>query len=545
LGLGYALCFVAGCNDHGLKEVQLNSDTEVPREIEIEANRDVDVLFVIDNSGSMGDEQGKLAENFDAFIGVLERDDVNANYRIGVTTTDNGNAECSGTSPEGGSLRLSSCTTRQDEFIWPKSNPIVDAYQVACADVCPAEIGDVLGVTPTATANDPELRPRPWIERTEGLSNIEGATTTQAFACMGPQGVDGCGFEAQLESMYKAISRAKTIGEHQYDFLRDQAILAVVHVTDEADCSANEAHQALVFDRNLPEADRVFWEDPTAPVPSSAVCWNAGVKCTGGVGGMYEDCRSQDYAVNGSEIDDGATAASDAVLRPLSRYTNVLQQIEDDKQQTSTGSDVIVAVLGGVPQGYAEQTNDLVYQDAADVAVQQQYGIDYGCTSNAGGGDPQTAVPPVRLREFAEAFTTGDERNLFSICANDYAPALEAVAAAIDRQVSPGCFESCVRDTDPATPDVLDYECRVEQTDGLTGAKRELPECESGQLPDGEAACFVAKTGTDRDPECVEAGHNLEFDIVRDPTKPAVGGTKVSATCQLEPFRDIVCIPGT
>ncbi len=45
-----------------------------------------DVLFVVDNSGSMGDEQTALATNFPAFVDIVEG--VGMDYRLGVVTTD-------------------------------------------------------------------------------------------------------------------------------------------------------------------------------------------------------------------------------------------------------------------------------------------------------------------------------------------------------------------------------------------------------------------------------------------------------------------------
>src|SRR5688500_10837964 len=46
----------------------------------------VDVLWVIDNSGSMAEEQENLARNFQSFIELFTRGAVD--YRIAVTTTD-------------------------------------------------------------------------------------------------------------------------------------------------------------------------------------------------------------------------------------------------------------------------------------------------------------------------------------------------------------------------------------------------------------------------------------------------------------------------
>jgi len=50
------------------------------------AGTQVDVLFVVDNSGSMGEEQSNLASNFDTFIQGAQTWSID--YQIGVTTTD-------------------------------------------------------------------------------------------------------------------------------------------------------------------------------------------------------------------------------------------------------------------------------------------------------------------------------------------------------------------------------------------------------------------------------------------------------------------------
>src|SRR5687767_351818 len=89
-----------GCLDPPLKEVAYEKLSVDGDRVEVAVNKDVDILFVIDNSGSMAEEQALLSANFGAFISVLEREDVGANYRIGVTTTDVGNPRCTNTTPE-------------------------------------------------------------------------------------------------------------------------------------------------------------------------------------------------------------------------------------------------------------------------------------------------------------------------------------------------------------------------------------------------------------------------------------------------------------
>src|SRR3954469_18675110 len=63
---------------------------ELPERIEnISDNYDplVDILFVIDNSGSMGSHQANLAQNIGLFIDQIKKN-VNLNFHIGVISTD-------------------------------------------------------------------------------------------------------------------------------------------------------------------------------------------------------------------------------------------------------------------------------------------------------------------------------------------------------------------------------------------------------------------------------------------------------------------------
>ena len=65
--------------------VEFETVTEV---FEGKTAQDVDVLFVVDDSGSMGEEQETLSKNFDAFIAAANT--WKTDYQIAVTTTDIG-----------------------------------------------------------------------------------------------------------------------------------------------------------------------------------------------------------------------------------------------------------------------------------------------------------------------------------------------------------------------------------------------------------------------------------------------------------------------
>ncbi len=78
--LVFLLALVGGCTEYSY-----TSETAVDVFQQSRRNT-VDVLMVVDNSGSMIEEQSKLATNFAAFIQYFS--DVDVDYQIGVTTTD-------------------------------------------------------------------------------------------------------------------------------------------------------------------------------------------------------------------------------------------------------------------------------------------------------------------------------------------------------------------------------------------------------------------------------------------------------------------------
>jgi hypothetical protein len=536
---------LAGCLEHPVKQVTYDKTQVDDETVNVQINKDVDILFVIDNSGSMADEQATLSKNFEAFIGVLEREDVDANYRIGITTTDSGNPLCKAaqTKPEGGKLVLSSCLDRMalGDFTFN-----MDDYGYACSDYCKLDDAALTDrIKPTETQySEGEVAPRRWIERIEGRTNLpDDVSTVEAFQCFGPQGVSGCGMESHLESMYLALAQAsREDSPTNYGFLRDQAILSVVFITDELDCSYNPEF-GEIFTTN-----KTFWSNPDDPQATSAVCFNAGVKCDGD-GPTYANCQSANFGVDGTE----GVADDQAVLQPLSKYLNFLQKLEDDKKTKQPDQEVLVALIAGVPPGYETRDADIVYQDSADPEFQDLFGIGAGCTlPNAMDPDkPQTAVPPVREREFAEAFQVGEDRNLFSICQDDYSEALREIAKKLEEQIKPACMTKCVKDIDPSTP-VVDPSCVLTEINAAEDTRQDIPLCDEVDgvwvAPAGETVCFAelidrgGQTPSEldnMDPYCVGEGFNLEFKLIR--SAPASAGTTIQATCELSPKPDQDC----
>lgn len=463
---------------------------------------DIDILLVLDDSGSMGEEQPRLVAALQAMLEVLDRPEVHADWRLAITTTDGATPQCSTVAHELGRFVASSCRARSEDFVLPGSG--IDVTQSACFDLCPAEWSEI-------------TLPSPWIERIDGVSNLPaGLGLHDAIGCLVPVGIAGCEYEAPLASMSRALAYAATPGEPESGFLRDDAHLWVVFVTDELDGSTNAGMDAIWS----PDGGRVFWSDPTAAQATSAVAWNAGVACTGT--SPYEECHAADHGADGRPVAaDEADAA--AVLTPLHRFVDELAAVRDAKRASFPDREVFVAVIAGV-----RSDGEVVYADAEDdPAYQLDFGIGPGCQSSSGD-----AVPPVRLRELAEAFSPlASDPNLSSICAGSYDAPFELIATSIASQVEPACLPECAADSDPSTP-ALDPSCTIAQ-DGTTI----LPPCApDGALPSPEDdACVLYVTGDARSEPCIAAGTNLQINIVRRAGVPVIGGTTITADCDLDP----------
>lgn len=379
-----------------------------------EPSDEIDILFVVDNSGSMGEEQANLSESIADILDPLTA--AGKSVRVAITTTDDGNYWCGGagvSDPESGHFVASSCRSRLGDFFFIGNN--TDAETV-CTDFCDLES---VVVEPTTTAQDAGATPRPWIEiGPEGTNLPENVSAAQALQCWLPQGINGCGFESTLETTSKALTLMQVEDQDEFGFLREGAHLAIVFVTDEADCSFNRDLQDTVFGEEG-VGNQVFWSLPdTQQSPSSAVCWNAGVDCD--FSAASAQCVSADKNVEGGP----AGAASDAALYPVAQYRDQLTTLRQAK--LPFGAEVFTFGIVGVPEGYG-QTQPIVYAQGADGtnpgSFQAKFGIGQGCSSTVA-----EAVPPVRLRELIQDSDWSAQSKLYSVCNVNYTPALQDIA---------------------------------------------------------------------------------------------------------------------
>lgn len=178
--------------------------------------RPVDILFVVDNSMSMVEEQMRLAEQFPMLIaGILDPAEPTrpvTDLHAGVVSTDMGTG----------------------------------GYEVAgCPDPADGDDG-VLQHTPSSTVSGCDTAYPPYLEyayETPDSAMIDWIST--GLRCIATLGIEGCGFEQQLKASVRALVDHRD-GANA-GFLRPDSILAVVFLTDEDDCSV-AAGQDGIFD---------------------------------------------------------------------------------------------------------------------------------------------------------------------------------------------------------------------------------------------------------------------------------------------------------
>ena len=88
-GCALTVLSMGGCQDYLFERVCAEQIVEEDRTFAAATPKPADILFVVDNSGSMREEQQNLADNFDLFINQIAGA---GDYRIAVVTTDQSNA---------------------------------------------------------------------------------------------------------------------------------------------------------------------------------------------------------------------------------------------------------------------------------------------------------------------------------------------------------------------------------------------------------------------------------------------------------------------
>src|SRR5262245_32960590 len=246
--LGLAAGLLAGCPDRTISGVIPEQGRVETKDIPVNFNRNVDILFVIDDSPSMADKQKNLADNFPNFINVLNTIQGGLpDVHIGVVTSDMGTFGASNQAPGPsiGSIGNGGCSgTGKSGNLQTTGAPVTGSF-----------ISDIKQADGTRQTN-----------YTGNLSDV--------FGQMARVGAGGCGFEQHLEAAKHALNN----NPQNAGFLRNDSFLAIIFIADEDDCS-------------LAKAELLSQTDTTLGALQSFRCTRFGITCD--VGGQTPDQMNQ------------------------------------------------------------------------------------------------------------------------------------------------------------------------------------------------------------------------------------------------------------
>ncbi len=292
------LALLAGCSpDRTISGVKPEQRKVEVKDVPAIPRRDLDILFMIDDSPSMKDEQESLRANFSRLIGVLETIDGGLpDVQIGVITPNLGTSA-------------------------------TDNTTASAVDRC---VGQGEGGTLRAQfAGGPRFL-RDVDDHAGGRSRNYTGTLAEAFTSLATVGVTGCGIEQHLEAVKRAVDPGNTANA---GFLRRDAYLAVILIADEDDCSLAKS---TLFAGNTGEAnygDRVNFR-----------CTAQGVACDSPAT-PFEDAT-------GIRTDCHPRFDAESELTHIDRYVSSLKSLKTDPL------DVVVAGIIGNPDPFVIGTKN-------------------------------------------------------------------------------------------------------------------------------------------------------------------------------------------
>ena len=194
-GLAAVAPILWACNARSFETPVLKPEATFTKTFQQTINRNVDMLFLVDDSSSMKLSQDNLRRNFPTFMTRLKEDPGLPNIHVAVVSSDMG----AGDGSAGG------CdASKQGVFQYTAKAPPVGSTDSPCTT----------NLDPGAT----------YIADVGGVRNY-GGELEDAFSCIARLGQAGCGFEHQFAAILRALGAdgAPAPAENQ-GFLRPDAV---------------------------------------------------------------------------------------------------------------------------------------------------------------------------------------------------------------------------------------------------------------------------------------------------------------------------------
>jgi len=467
LGLGW-LASSAGCTS-----VLPMTTPPVERPVEIKdlpvvVNRNIDLLFLIDDSPSMADKQANLAANFPKLLGVLDTIQGGLpNVHIGVATSDLGTKGADDPQP-GPSIGT------------PGNGGCIGLGKNGALQLSGAAVAAGTYLSDIQQADGARIK-----NYTGNLSDV--------FARMAKVGAGGCGFEQHLEAVRLALDPANPANT---GFVRPDALLAIVIIADEDDCSVT--HSSL------------FAAGDTGPFgpQQSFRCTRFGVVCD--QNGATPDAMNAVGPKSQCHPDTDAT-----YLTSVSTTAAFVKGLKSDPRN------VIVAALAGTTEPFAVELR-APSGTAAPIPA-----LAHSCVYVDGDGKPELADPAIRIKSFLDQFP---DRSAFApICQQDLSGSLQQIGELLRTAIGDPCIEGKLSDVDPKAAGPQ-YDCAVSTVlNPATESEIVMPRCTPEDGSATNAPCWHLVT----DPASCPRSDHLLVKIEGEEMLPR--DAHVVAKCAIDP----------
>jgi hypothetical protein len=432
------LSLLAGCPDRTISEVNPQQGRVEFKDIPVSVNRDIDILFVIDDSPSMLDKQTNLKNNFPNFINVLNTIEGGLpNVHLGTVSSDVGTK---------GALDA-------------QAGPGIGSGPGSCSGN--GKSGNLQKGTDSANTlvNGVFINDQKNTDGSRTTNVANGTTLATAFQAIASLGASGCGFEQHIEAGKRAVNNNPS----NSGFVRPNAYLALIFIQDEDDCSM--AHSTLLGS-----------DTGTLGPLQSFRCNRFGHTCA--MGGTNSNEMNTVGAKGGCESNEASQ-----YLTKVADYVSFFKGIKSDPLN------VIVAGIAGPTTPYEVELRTPPGGGTAIPAVA------HSC-SYQGANGTEVADPSTRLVEFLNAFPN---RNTFqTICTQDLSPALTQIAQLLRTVIGSPCIEGNLADVDPETAGDQ-YDCSVSDVRNYGKANQQeeiINQCNNLNDPDASTnkPCWAIET---------------------------------------------------
>ena len=350
-------------------------------------NRKIDLLFMIDNSSETEFAQQNLVDGLPAFMDVLKGlPDGLPDLHIAVVTSDLGAGD--------GSITGCSGNGQNGVFQFAARSALGRSCTDTTLQAGATYIQDSGGFDPQTNFTAPDI--------------------TTVLQCITPVGGIGCGFEHQLAAVARALGAdGQPAPQENQGFLRPEALLAIVLLTNEDDCSAPV--NSVLFDTKL----NTTLASQVGP-PGNYRCNEFGHLCGNPL--QKPPRLSPDPADLTTEVAlEGCVSAEDqGMLTPVFTF---VQQIEGLKADPAT--QIQVLSIQGPATPYVVHWRSPPMMDTGPWPA-----LEHSCATGVAFADPG-----VRLQKFVREL--GDGTGLASsICDADFSAPLGAFATKLGALVT-------------------------------------------------------------------------------------------------------------